>query len=340
MARLKILSCGAHASIQDFGRPGYLAQGLSKSGAADCLALEEGAVLLGQVSGDGALEMAGFGGVFQAQGDMKIALTGAPMKAELDGTPLAWNAAHHLPDGAILRLGGVQAGTYAYLSVGGGFDTEVFLKARAAHHAIGIGEALVAGGTLPIGPDENPFISQKLDVEDRFQGGCVHIVASVQTDLFSLAERARFENTIFTRDIRANRMGIKLDFEGAPFQISNQLKILSEIIVPGDIQMTGDGRPFVLMPECQSTGGYPRIGTVLPSDLPKIAQASLDATITFKFLSIEQALEYQNQYTERVSQLSDRLHPLLQDPYKLPNLLSLQLIGGVVSAFDAGDTNQ
>jgi len=143
MARLKILSCGAHASIQDFGRPGYLAQGLSKSGAADCLALEEGAVLLGQVSGDGALEMAGFGGVFQAQGDMKIALTGAPMKAELDGTPLAWNAAHHLPDGAILRLGGVQAGTYAYLSVGGGFDTEVFLKARAAHHAIGIGEALV-----------------------------------------------------------------------------------------------------------------------------------------------------------------------------------------------------
>ncbi|MGB1512360.1 MAG: urea amidolyase, partial [Paracoccaceae bacterium] len=91
MARLKILSCGAHASIQDFGRPGYLAQGLSKSGAADCLALEEGAVLLGQVSGDGALEMAGFGGVFQAQGDMKIALTGAPMKAELDGTPLAWN---------------------------------------------------------------------------------------------------------------------------------------------------------------------------------------------------------------------------------------------------------
>ncbi len=338
MARLKILSCGDHASIQDFGRPGYLTQGLSKSGAADCLALEEGAVLLGQVSGDGVLEMAGFGGVFQAEGDIKIALTGAPMNADLDGTPLAWNAAHHLPDGAVLRLGGVRAGTYAYLSVAGGFDTSVFLKARAAHHAIGIGEAVVAGGTLPISPHQKPFISQKLDVDDRFQGGCIHIVASVQTDLFSSIELARFENTIFTRDIRANRMGVKLDFEGAPFQVSNQLKILSEIIVPGDIQMTGDGRPFVLMPECQSTGGYPRIGTVLPSDLPKIAQAGLDAAITFRFLSLEQALEYENRHIERVSQLSNRLHPLLQDPYKMSNLLSLQLIGGVVSAFDTGDT--
>ena len=104
--------------------------------------------------------------------------------------------------------------------------------------------------------------------------------------------------------------------------------------------MTGDGRPFVLMPECQSTGGYPRIGTVLPSDLPKIAQAGLDAPITFKFLSLEQALEYENRYTERVSQLSDRLHPLLQNTYKMSNLLSLQLIGGVVSAFDAGDAKQ
>lgn len=87
-------------------------------------------------------------------------------------------------------------------------------------------------------------------MEDRFQGGCIHIVVSVQTDLFNSAESARFENTIFTRDIQVNHVGIKLDFEGAPFQISNQLKILSEIIVPGDIQITGDGRPFVLMPEC------------------------------------------------------------------------------------------
>lgn len=104
--------------------------------------------------------------------------------------------------------------------------------------------------------------------------------------------------------------------------------------------MTGDGRHFVLMPECQSTGGYPRIGMVVPSNLPTIAQAGLDPAITFKFLSLEQALEYENQYTERLSQLSDRLHPLLQEPEKMKYLLSLQLIRGVVSALDAGHTNQ
>ena len=104
--------------------------------------------------------------------------------------------------------------------------------------------------------------------------------------------------------------------------------------------MTGDGRPFVLMPERQSTGGYPRIGTVVPRDLPTIAQAGLDPAITFKFLSLEQALEYENQYTERLSQISDGLNPLLQDPYKIKYFLSLQLIRGVVSTLDAGDTNQ
>ena len=108
--------------------------------------------------------MAGFGGVFQAQGDMKIALTGAPMEAELEGTPLAWNAAHHLPDRAILRLGGCTRARMPICRWEAGLIQKFFLKARAAHHAIGIGEALVAGGTLLIGQDEKPSISKKLDV--------------------------------------------------------------------------------------------------------------------------------------------------------------------------------
>lgn len=79
----------------------------------------------------------------------------------------------------------------------------------------------------------------------------------MQTDAFDDATRARFTDTTFRRDARANRMGARMDHEGEGFATGGQLTIVSEVITPGDIQITGDGAPFVLMCECQTTGGYP-----------------------------------------------------------------------------------
>jgi len=80
MSGLRVLRIGPIASLQDMGRPGFLKQGLSRGGAVDRLALAEGAALLGQDSGFAALEMAGVGGEFEALGDLRIALSGAPMQ--------------------------------------------------------------------------------------------------------------------------------------------------------------------------------------------------------------------------------------------------------------------
>ena len=129
-----------------------------------------------------------------------------------------------------------------------------------------------------------------LDIADRFTGGTVRIVPSVQTARFAPEDLQRFETTDFTRDVRGNRMGVRLTFDGAPFAAQDQLSILSEIIVPGDIQATGDGTPFVLLNECQTTGGYPRIATVLPCDLNLIAQARPGDTIRFRFVTRAEAL--------------------------------------------------
>ena len=63
---------------------------------------------------------------------------------------------------------------------------------------------------------------------------------------------------------RVDRMGVRMDFDGEGFATEEQLSIVSEVVVPGDIQVSGDGAPYVLMFECQTTGGYPRIGSVLP----------------------------------------------------------------------------
>ena len=84
-AHLTILRAGPGLTVQDLGRPGYLDMGLSRGGAVDRLALAEGAALLGQADSLAAVEMAGMGGEFQADQDLRIALTGARMRAQIDG---------------------------------------------------------------------------------------------------------------------------------------------------------------------------------------------------------------------------------------------------------------
>ena len=329
---IEILFCGPAVTVQDRGRRGYLAQGMTRGGAADDLALHEGAALLGQSPDLAALEMVGMGGSFRVTSDTRIALTGAPMTAMLEDVPLAWNASHLLPAGATLKIGGARKGTYGYLHVGGGIDTPVMMGARGAHLSAGLGAALSAGNTLPIGPDKDSTVGMTLPAQERFDGGEIRITTSMQTDQFDSATQERFTTTAFRRDARGNRMGVRMDHDGAPFVSAGQLTIVSDVIVPGDIQIAGDGAPFVLMCECQTTGGYPRIGSVLPCDMPRMAQAAAGAPVSFTFVPFDDArLIEQRARTERAA-LKNALTPLLRDPHSIRDLLSYQLISGAVSA--------
>ncbi len=335
MTAFAVLSAGPGVTLQDRGRPGWLAHGLSQGGAADRLALAEGAALLGQGSDLAALEMAAFGGVFEAAGDMVVALTGAPMRAAVEGGRLRWNATHLLRTGQRLEIGGTEAGVYGYLHVAGGFATPEVMGSRSAHLTARIGAAVAAGDRLAVGPASAARAGLAIDVTDRFGGGTVRLVASAQTALFSAAERARFEATGFIRDARANRQGVRLSHDGAPFRAEGQLSILSEIIVPGDVQMTGEGTPYVLLPECQTMGGYPRIGTVVPDDLPLVAQAGPGARLRFRFVALEEALaDWRRARAGEAVRLAAAIRPLVRDPAAMADLLSHQLVGGVTAGDD------
>lgn len=321
---------GPGVTVQDLGRPGFLAFGLSRGGAADRLAMAEGAALLGQDRELAALEMPGIGGEFEATEDTRIALTGAPMHAAMDGARIAWNASHLLPAGARLSIGAVETGSYGYLHVGGGIDTPRVLGGRATHLAAGIGAPLAVGDRLPIGADPRDDVNAYLPTNPRFTGGSIRIVPSLQTGTFAPAEVARFEATVFHRDTRGNRMGVRILPDGDGFQSAAGLSVVSEVIVPGDIQITGDGTPFVLLSECQTTGGYPRIGSVLPADLPRVAQAPAGAELRFGFVTLEEAVEIEAREAERRDALAKTLVPLVRDPRKMPDLLSYQLISGMI----------
>ena len=327
-------SCGPALSIQDTGRSGYLAQGLTRGGAADQLALYEGAALLRQSADLAAIEMVGAGGVFEVTQDTAIALTGAEMSVSIDGTTLAWNASHMLPAGARLTIGGVRSGNYGYLHLAGGIDIAPQMGARSSHLSAGIGALLKSGARLPVGRATNPRTGQYFVPDNRLGGGVVRIVPSMQTEQFSDTERDRFTATIFRRDARANRMGVRMDHDGPGFSAADTLNIVSEVIVPGDIQITGDGAPFVLMSESQTTGGYPRIATVIPSDLPRVAQAQAGTPMRFEFVTLDQAREIETRARAENRSLSNRFHQLIRDPHDIPDLLGYQLVSGAVSASD------
>lgn len=329
MRALKVIRAGPQMSVQDMGRERHLAFGLSRGGAADRLALWEGAALLGQSESCAALEMAGMGGVFEAAEDMRIALSGAPMAAAIDGVPVAWNASHSLAQGEHLSIGAARAGCYGYLHVGGGFDTEKRLGARAAHLVARIGGVVQKGDELPVAEDKGTRTGLTLPEPGRFKGGKVRLVPSVQTELFSAAERRRFGHTVFRRDAKGNRMGVRFVPEGDSFASEAGLSVLSEVIVPGDVQITGDGTPFVLLSECQTTGGYPRIGAVIPADLPRVAQAAPGVELRFEFITLEEAREIERKEAVRRAGLGRTAQPLVRDPKDIPNLASYHLISGV-----------
>ena len=319
---IEVAACGPLVTVQDDGRPGHLSQGLARGGAADPRARAEAAALLGGDAGAG-IETPGAPVTLTLRVAAHVALTGAPMRATADGRVLAWHAAHALAAGTVLALRPAGAGGYAYVHVAGGLGTAEVMGARAAHLAAGIGAPLAAGDVLPCAASEGP--ARRLAAPpDRFGGGTLRLLPTPQTRLFPPEVRGRFEATAFLRDPRGNRQGVRLAAEGPGFATAGQLTLLSDFVLPGDVQMTGDGVPYVLGPECQTTGGYPRIGTVIAADLPRAMQAAPGDPLRFRFVTAEEA--------RAAVPGPPAVEPLVRAPGDVPDLGAMQLVGGVVSA--------
>ncbi len=317
---MEVLSSGPLVTVQDDGRPGHLAQGLARGGAADALARLEARALLDEIGA--GIEIPGASLRLRLHVPALIALTGAPMRADADGRRLLWNAAHALAEGDVLDLKPSGEGAYSYLHVEGGFDTDTVMGSRAAHLIAGIGMPLAAGDTLPCAASRGS--DRKIVPIPRLGGGMLRLVPTPQTRLFPERERDRFEATTFTRDPRGNRQGVRLAFESEGFATEGQLNLLSDFILPGDVQMTGDGVPYILGPECQTTGGYPRIGTVIGADLPRALQARPGDALTFRFVTVDEARAATHRRPVPT--------PLVRSPAEVADLGAMQLVSGVVSA--------
>lgn len=330
MNGLEILSIAPSATVQDRGRTGLLRYGVTSGGAMDIYALAEGQALLGNGGDDAAIEFAEYGGRFRALGPVWVAFSGARMTTRLNGSPVSWRRNLFLHADDVLDIGAAETGVYGYLHVAGGFQTDVVLGSRSTHLRAGFGHVLAAGQTLAAGEPERPLSGAYLPEPAYFDRRGLHVLWGPQSQFFEEGEKARFAGAEFEVTKMRDRMGIQIRPDSGPVSSAAGLTIASDAISLGDIQVTGDGTPAILLADRGSSGGYPRIATVASADIPMVAQSPTGQKFTMDVVDRADAVALLANLRRDIRELPRKVQPLLRDPRDMADLLAYNLVDGVL----------
>lgn len=338
MSVLAIEAAGPGVTLQDGGRHGYLRFGITAAGPMDRLLFATANRAVGNPPDATAIEIS-TGGVTVAapDGPLDVALVSAGFRARLDGEALPPACAVTLEPGRSLTVRAGTAGAWGYLAVAGRLAVTPVLGSTATHTRSGLGgldgRGLRAGDRLRVAEageresreDRGP---QRLLVPwiDRAPTP-IRVVLGPQEDSFSPDQIAAFLDRSWTVSPRGDRMACFLD--GTPLSHARGHDIVSDGVAMGAIQVPGNGLPIVLMADRQSTGGYPKIATVIGPDLGRLAQAQGGTRITFAAVSVAQAVAARRAEADCLRGAVPR-EPLRRTDFPSEFLLGLNLIGGVV----------
>ncbi|WP_127784282.1 biotin-dependent carboxyltransferase family protein [Rhodococcus sp. X156] len=271
MTALRVLATGPLALVQDLGRPGLAAQGVSRSGAADRAALRLANRLVANPEDAAAIEATLGGLQVRAEADLLVALAGAAAPAVLDGTPVGHHAVLRLPAGSVLRLGAPAAGLRTYLAVRGGITVPAVLSSRSTDVLSGLGpDPLAVGVVLPVGPapEAYPEVAQAAVAVPG--GGLVRLRALRGPRAGWVADVDALTTRAWTASARSNRVGMRL--EGHRLTRSRTEELPSEGLVRGAVQVPPGGEPVLFLADHPVTGGYPVVAVVLDADVDRAAQ--------------------------------------------------------------------
>lgn len=282
MGKLIITKVGLQATIQDEGRFGYRQYGIPQSGAMDLEALHHANLLLGNQKGFPAIEIAMQGISLKALEDTLISVTGAEVNITIEGRKVETNTAHSLQKGEILNISRTSAGVYYYIGIAGKIRANKEFESYSTYTMAKLGgidgEVLKEADILETDPAMRKQPAKAVDPNK--------VTAEIQEIRILKGPEWRMlkdlpDQQIFQIHPSSNRMGIRLN--GRPLGIDG-LGIASSAVVPGTIQLPSNGLPIILMNDCQTTGGYPRIGKVIDKDLGKLSQVRPGSQIRFRVL--------------------------------------------------------
>ncbi len=333
MTALRVISPGGASTIQDSGRPGYQRYGVPEAGAMDRLALRLGNRLVGNAEAEACIEFAMLGGAYEAvDGGCRIAVAGGAFDVAVDDVPLPPYQSFEVPPGGRVTIGRPRAGTFGYLAVAGGFDIPAVLGSRSTHARSGIGGGVLTPGTLlPLRqPGAGAGPQRVLDpaLWPR-AGGPLRVIMGPQDDFFTAEGKAAFLAGPYRIGLQSDRMGYRL--EGPAIAHAAGFNIVSDGIAPGSIQVPGTGQPIVLLADRQSTGGYPKIATILSVDIRRLVQRGPNEPILFVAVTPTEADTILREDRTATAALLAAIRLVSTgDLYDSARLLELNLIDGFI----------
>lgn len=288
MTRLEISFAPPLATVQDEGRFGKLSYGISASGPLDRTAFAKAGESLGGKAG-AALELAG--GRFCARvvgGTVRTAGSGGTFVVNVNGKARGWNSRIVLNDGDEIEIAPGKSGNFAYLRFDHDFDLPIVMESRSTNLIAALGglegRNLRAGDSIDL---INMTGSSQAATEPPASEGPIRFIWGIHADILPSRLLSGFCELPFTISHQIDRMGLRLNDDTGVFRDLEALHLVSDAVVPGDIQILGDGTPVVLMRDHQPTGGYPRIATIVSGDLSRLAQVRPGTKVRFEPISLD-----------------------------------------------------
>ncbi len=298
-----VTRAGFLTSVQDLGRTGFREFGVSTGGALDSFALRVANLLVGNDEAAAGLEIT-FGGLqLHFQEERIVAWCGGEFDVRVGPMALAAGHACSVSAGDELKFGAAKIGCRSWLAISGGIDVPIVLGSRSTDLRASFGgfegPALGDGDELPLGEfrrSSRPVgttatVSSWTAPHDwvspaRHQP-MLRFVRGVDWNRFSASTLQHFMNELFAVLSDSDRMGVRLD--GPELKPDDNLDLISEAVAPGTIQVPPSGKPILLLGDCQTIGGYPKIAHVITVDLGIAAQLRAGDQIRFSEVSLADA---------------------------------------------------
>jgi antagonist of KipI len=299
---IKIIKAGVQTTLQDAGRTGHRSIGIGSGGAMDSFALMAANYLAGNEANKAVMEINFPAPEILFEQDALISLTGANFSTTINETAVPLWAPVFVKKGTVLKFKQPASGTKLYLAVHGGWQAAKWLNSYSTHLKLATGghygKALQKDDTIDFTTNNFSFAKNRIlpwhisqnEINKMYQPqNKIRCIKSIEWNLLDTASRQNFEKNNFIISNQSDRMGFRL--KSQPLLLQQPTELISSAVDAGIIQLLPDGNCIILMADHQTTGGYPRIASVIKTDLPKLAQTKPGQSINFTIVSLQHAEE-------------------------------------------------
>jgi antagonist of KipI len=295
-----IQRAGFLTSVQDLGRTGFRQFGVSSGGALDCFGLRVANLLAGNDECAAGLEITLGGLQLRFEDERVVAWCGGEFEVQIGSKRFPAGHAAHLQGGERLKFGRPQIGCRAWLAVSGGIDVSAVLGSRStdlrAHFGGFEGRAFRDGDIIPLAKRPASVttaaaISSWTAPHDWVSPAkpkpILRFIRGVDWKRFNPSTLQRLTTEAFNVSPDSDRMGVR--FDGPELKRVDESDLISEAVAPGTIQIPPNGKPILLLGDCQTIGGYPKIAHVITVDLGVAAQLRAGDHVRFSEVELTDA---------------------------------------------------